>query len=199
MWATGSDRMLSAAASRAINHVLEPATWAREKLLRHAGKSARFELLAGTMTLQVAADGLVQPAPAEGEPAVVLRFRPDAVVRTLADREQAWRSAVVTGDTEFAADLSHVAANLRWDVEEDLSKVVGDIAAHRLAEAGRAAAAWPREAARSLAQNTAEYLTEEAHVLASRLKVETFVREVDELRDATERLEKRIERLSRGG
>jgi ubiquinone biosynthesis protein UbiJ len=105
----------------------------------------------------------------------------------------------VEGDTEFAAAISHLASNLRWDVEEDLSKVVGDVAAHRMADAGRAAAAWPGHAARSAGANVAEYLTEEAKILVTPLQAEQFLREVDELRDAVERLEKRIERLSRAG
>ena len=190
--------MLAATVSRIANHLLAPADWARERLTAHAGKSARFELLPARVNLQVGTDGLLQPAAAEAAPAVVIRFQPGALLRTLADREQAWRSAHIEGDTAFAADLSYVAAHLEWDVEEDLSKVFGDIAAHRMAEAGRTAAAWPKQAARSVAQNTGEYLTEEAKLLASPLQVSEFVREVDELRDAAERLEKRIERLARG-
>ena len=30
-----------------------------------------------------------------------------------------------------------MAENLRWDVEEDLSRVIGDIPAHAIADAGR--------------------------------------------------------------
>ncbi len=116
----------------------------------------------------------------------------------MADGEEAWRKAEVTGDTDFAAVISQVASNLRWDVEEDLSRVVGDIAAHRMAQAGRAAAAWPKQAAMSLAENAAEYLTEEnVGMLVTPLQAAEFMREVDELRDAVERLDKRIERLSR--
>jgi ubiquinone biosynthesis protein UbiJ len=43
-------------------------------------------------------------------------------------------------------------------------------------------------------QGAAEYWTEESPLIASRVKVESFVREVSELRDAVERLEKRLER-----
>ena len=102
------------------------------------------------------------------------------------------------GDAEFASAISRVAANIEWDVEEDLSRVFGDIAAHRLAQAGRSAAAWPKQAAQSLAASASEYLTEEAKLLVTPLQAAEFVREVDELRDAVERLEKRIDRLTRG-
>jgi ubiquinone biosynthesis protein UbiJ len=149
--------------------------------------------------LLVGTDGLVHPADAAAVPAVTISFERAALLETLADREQAWRKARIEGDTEFASAISQVAANLQWDVEEDLSRVFGDIAAHRMAQAGKAAAAWPRQAARSVAANAAEYLTEETHLLVTPLQIEDFVREVDELRDAADRLEKRIERLSRGG
>jgi ubiquinone biosynthesis protein UbiJ len=189
--------MIAAAVSKAANHVLAPANWAREKLAAHAGKTARFEVSAVRFALQVGSDSLLSPADETAEPAVVIRFQPGAVLRTLGDRQQAWRGASVEGDAEFASAISQVAANLEWDVEEDLSRLFGDIAAHRMAQAGRAATAWPRQAAQSLAANAAEYLTEEAKLLVTPLQAAEFMREVDELRDAVERLEKRIDRLSR--
>jgi ubiquinone biosynthesis protein UbiJ len=191
--------VLAAAISRFANHVLAPAGWAREKLAAHAGKVAQFEVPPARFALLVGADGLVQPADAAAEPAVTIRFDRAALLETLADREQAWRKARVEGDTTFASAISQVAANLQWDVEEDLSRVFGDIAAHRMAQAGKAAAAWPRQAAKSVAANASEYLTEEAQLLVTPLKIGEFVRQVDELREAVDRLEKRIENLSRGG
>ena len=86
---------------------------------------------------------------------------------------------------------------VRWDAEEDLSRVVGDIAARRLVLAGEAALAWPRRAAANLAATAAEYLTEEQRMLPSRSGIDEFVRQVDTLREAVERLEKRIDRLTR--
>ena len=63
--------------------------------------------------------------------------------------------------------------------------------------AGRLVAAWPKQAATGLATSLAEYLTEEKHLLVTPLRAAEFVRDVDELRDAVERLEKRIEHLQR--
>ena len=51
------------------------------------------------------------------------------------------------GDAEFAQEVSFLARNLTWDVEEDLSRVVGDIAAHRIVQGARQARDWGREAA----------------------------------------------------
>lgn len=189
--------MLSGPFRTFVNHLLAPAAWARESLAEHVGKIAVFDLFPLRVAVAVDSDGTLRPAPANASPAVIIRMNHATALQILAEGEDAWRKANVEGDTGFASVISKVAANLRWDVEEDLSRVVGDIAARRMAEAGRSAAAWPKQAATSLAGNVAEFLTEEKHLLVTPLRAAEFVRDVDELRDAVERLDKRIERLQR--
>lgn len=187
--------MLSRPFSAFVNHLLAQAAWARESLAEHAGKVALFDLFPVRVAVSVDSDGTLRPAPADASPAVVIKLTHATVLQILAEGEDAWRKVNVDGDTGFASAISKVASNLRWDVEDDLSRVFGDIAAHRMAEAGRSAAVWPRQAAASLAGNVAEFLTEEKHLLVTPLRAAEFVRDVDELRDAVERLDKRIERL----
>jgi ubiquinone biosynthesis protein UbiJ len=189
--------MLAVPFSRFANHVLGPANWAREKLAAHAGKVARFDVFPATLEVEVTGDGLLRPAAAGAVPDVSVKLDHLTLLEMMAGAENAWRKAAVEGDTAFAAAISQVASNLRWDVEEDLSRVVGDVAAHRMAQAGRTAAAWPRQAARSVAANAAEYLTEETRLLVTPLQATEFSREVDELRDAVERLDKRVGLLAR--
>ena len=189
--------MFSGPFSAFVNHLLAPAAWAREILTEHAGKVAVFELFPLRVAVAVDPDGTLRVAPEGAVPSVTIRLTQATVLQILAEGEDAWRKANVQGDSEFAAAISKVAANLRWDVEEDLSRVFGDIAAHRMAAAGRSAAAWPKQAATSLAGTVAEFLTEEKHLLVTPLRAAEFVRDVDELRDAVERLDKRIERLQR--
>ena len=189
--------MFSGPFSAFVNHLLAQAAWAREALAEHAGKVAVFELFPLRVAVAVDPDGTLRAAPEGAAPSVTIRLTQATVFQILAEGEDAWRKANVQGDTEFAAAISKLAANLRWDVEEDLSRVFGDIAAHRMAEVGRSAAAWPKQAASSLAGNVAEFLTEEKHLLVTPLRAAEFVRDVDEMRDAVERLDKRIERLQR--
>jgi ubiquinone biosynthesis protein UbiJ len=190
--------MFAASFSAFVNHLLITAAWARESLAEHAGKVAVLEMFPVRIAVAVDADGRLRAAPAGAAPAVTIRLTHATALQILAEGEK----ADIEGDTGFAAAISKVAANLRWDVEEDLSRVFGDIAAHRMADAGRTASAWPRQAATSLAGNVAEYLTEEKHLLVTPLRAAEFVHDVDDLRDAAERLDKRIERLQqqlRGG
>jgi ubiquinone biosynthesis protein UbiJ len=100
----------------------------------------------------------------------------------------------MAGDADFASAIHHVARNLRWDVEEDLSRVFGDIAAHRMTEAGRTIRRWGEQAADNTARSFTEYWTEEQPLVAARRDLDEFGRAVDQLRDDAARLEKRLER-----
>lgn len=106
------------------------------------------------------------------------------------------RAAHIEGSAEFAEALGFVIRNLRWDAEEDLSKVVGDIAAHRMVSTTREFAAWQQQAARNFGENLAEYFTEEQPLIARRIAITDFSADIDRLRDDVARLEKRLQRLA---
>jgi ubiquinone biosynthesis protein UbiJ len=46
----------------------------------------------------------------------------------------------VHGDVALAAEVSWLAENLRWDIEDDLARVIGDTPARQLTQVGRAIA-----------------------------------------------------------
>ena len=187
---------VDAAAASFINHLLRGASWAREALRRHTGKTARIEVFPLAVSLTVLASGEVAPAAAGAVPAAIARLSPGLALRLAARDERAWREIEIEGDTDFAAAIHHVARNLRWDVEEDLARVLGDVAAHRMAETGRAFQRWSEQAAGNTGRAFAEYWTEEQPLIAAARDLEAFARAVDELRDDAARLEKRIELLA---
>ena len=180
-----------------INHVLRQNSWALERLRAHAGQSVRVEHFPFVTHVVITPGGEVDTAPANTTPDVTIRITPGLGLRLMAQDPSAWNDIPVQGDAALAASLQHVARNLRWDVEEDLSRVVGDIAAHRMVESGRKLHDWGRQSAENVARSFSEYWTHEAPLITSRHEVEQFVREVDALRDDLARIEKRIEGLGR--
>jgi ubiquinone biosynthesis protein UbiJ len=178
-----------------LNHVLEAAPWARERLAPFAGKSWRVELAPLPELGFAVTEAGTLAAAAAAEPELVVTLTPAALPALARRDESVLREMTFTGDAELAAALQYLARHLEWDIEEDLSRVVGDIAAHRIAGGARDFVAWQKEAAMRLGQNFAEYLTEEAGVIAPQAEVADFARAVDDLRDAVERLEKRIAHL----
>lgn len=179
----------------AVNHVLRTAPLARERLAKHAGRTVVFRLGPLTPAFTIQTTGEVTAALRDAARDLDVRISPFLLPRLMAREEAAWREVEMSGDMELAQEISFIARNLTWDVEEDLSRVVGDIAAHRVVSAARSVNGWARDATLRTAQGAAEYWTEESPMIASRVKVEGFVRDVSDLRDAADRLEKRIERL----
>lgn len=183
-----------------INHLLRGASWARDGLKPFAGRTARIEALPFAFALTVVENGEITAAAVSVTPNVTLRLTPGLLVRLAARDENAWREIDMAGDADFASAIHYVARNLRWDVEEDLSRVFGDIAAHRMAETGKTIRRWGEQAADNTARSFAEYWTEEQPLIAARRDLDEFGRAVDQLRDDTARLEKRIEHhLNRQG
>jgi ubiquinone biosynthesis accessory factor UbiJ len=176
-----------------INRLLRQNSWALQRLAPFAGKTLRVESFPLTLLLSVGANGEAVAAPPEATPDVTLRLSPGLLLRLAARDASVWNDIPVAGDAPFAAALAGIARHLRWDVEEDLSRVFGDIAAHRMVQTGRKLDAWAREGADNLARSFTEYWTEEQPLLARRADVEQFNREVDTLRDDLARLEKRVE------
>lgn len=187
--------MFDPAAIAFINHLLRDASWAREELGRFAGRTARFESAPFILSLTVLDSGEVALAAADAAPAVTARLTPGIMLRLAARDEAAWREIEIGGDTDFAAVINHVARNLHWDVEEDLSRIFGDIAAHRMAEAGRTLQRWGKQAIDNTGRSFTEYWTEEQPLIAGARDIEAFNRAVDQLRDDAARLEKRAENL----
>jgi ubiquinone biosynthesis protein UbiJ len=188
--------MLSAPAAAALNHLLRDAEWARAQLVPFAGCIIRFDISPLTAAFAIESDGRLTAAPLETKADALVQLSGPTLVRLAWLRDESARQDVrVTGDTALASALTGVLSAMHWDVEEDLSRVIGDVAAHRMVQAGSAFLAWQSRTATNLAQSLAEYWTEERPVIASRESVREFVQAVDVLRDDTERLEKRIERL----
>jgi len=188
--------MLERGAAAGLNHLLAQQPWAAERLKAFAGQCAEFRCPPfPDLRFAILESGLVEEASADAVSALVVKLKPSALPLVLVRDEAALKQIELEGSAELAAAVQQLFRQLAWDIEDDLSRVFPDIVAHRLAEGGRAFAAWQGEAATRLAQNLAEYLTEEQPLLARPADLDKFLREADALREDAARLEKRIERL----
>jgi ubiquinone biosynthesis protein UbiJ len=179
----------------AINHLLSRQPVLRHKLSMHAGKVACIDVGFIQLSLAVASDGLLESANAE--PSVTITIKPADLPQILANIDRAFSYVSISGDADLARTISEVANGLQWEVEEDLAPWVGDIAALRIANAGRQFIGAARSTAQKLAENMAEYWLEENPTLLYRRAGEDFATDVARLRDDVERLSKRVEQIER--
>ena len=101
----------------------------------------------------------------------------------------------LAGDAQTAEAFAELLGHARPDLEDELSKLIGDIAAHKVAGAARRTDNWARQAGSALTMNTSEFLQEEARQLPPRVEVNAFGRDVEHLRDDVERAAQRLARL----
>jgi ubiquinone biosynthesis protein UbiJ len=134
----------------------------------------------------------------DGEPDVVISGSLITLARLAGD---VGMDALRKGELEMAGD-AHTAERFqrllgfaRPDFEEELSGLVGDVAAHRIGEVARGVTGWARDARATMGANIREYLQEESRDAPSRYEAERFAAEVDTLRDDVDRLEARVARL----
>ena len=181
-----------------LNHLLAREAWARRKLEPYAGESV--ELRAAplpALRFTILPGGRVEAGGREGTSAASLtvKLKPGALAALARGEEHLLREAEVSGDARLAAEVMALARYLRWDPEEDLSAMIGDVAAHRLVQTARSFAAWQIDAAARIGDALADYFAEEKRVLVRQAEHRAHAADVAGLRDAVERLAKRIERL----
>jgi ubiquinone biosynthesis protein UbiJ len=178
----------------ALNHLLERERWAREKLAPFAGEVVEVRAPPlPALRFTITPDGRLQAGGAE--PSLVVTLRPEILAALARGRDHALRAIEVSGNAQLGNEMMFLARYLRWDVEEDLSRLLGDVAAHRLARLGRYFLGWQADTAKRLAETAADYAADESRLLLRRTELVSFAGELAQFRDAIERLEQRIRRL----
>jgi len=145
-----------------LNHVLSSEEAAVQRLRPHAGRFIRLQMEGWPsllpplpeLSFAITPAGLVEWCGGQAPAAVDLRLTIDASnpARTLAQGLAGQRPAVeVVGDAALATDVSWLMDNLRWDIQDDLARVIGEGPAHELARIGSKLATGLREAVATLA------------------------------------------------
>ncbi len=125
-----------------LNHVLMQEPAAMERLLPHQRSTALFQWRQFTLHLAVTPAGLLDLAPSGTAPDLTLTVSEESPVALAQAALRGARPGVrIEGDVQFAGDVQWLAEHVRWDIEEDLSRLLGDAPAHALGEAARTLAA----------------------------------------------------------
>jgi ubiquinone biosynthesis accessory factor UbiJ len=179
-----------------FNRVLSDYPAARLRLAAHQGKLVAAEVGPVATRMRITAAGEMELVGGTAQIADVSFIVPLALLPSLATQDaSAFAKIDFTGDSELAATLSDIARNVEWDVEADLSRVVGDVAAHRIVDTAQRADSWRRDAGQRLTENVAEYLTEERRAFIASRDIESFAQQNETLRDDIARLDARLARL----
>lgn len=193
--------MLLSALEATLNRNIAASSAARALCSRLNGKTLRLQLTGMPMQFLLRAEGeRIQLKTDQSTPADALLSGSPLGLLSLA-RQQAkstsGSSVRIEGDAEVAQNFSELLKQAKPDVEEELSRVVGDVAAHQLGNTARSLLGFGRRVGDTLLQNVGEYLSEEGRDVPNKTEAEEFNHDVDTLRDDVERFEARLNALAR--
>lgn len=185
---------------KVVNHLLSSAPWARDRLQAYAGSVLRLKFDSIIFNLEIDADGFFSPHQGEENMArqtdvtisLPLSHLPTAM---FSGTDKLMNAVTLQGNAELADTIGFVFRNLEWDVEEDLSRLIGDIPAHRVLQIAKSLKRDQTHAITALGGNLSEYFAEEQNVLVSKKLSDAFDSDLRQLRDDLARTEKRIDRL----
>ncbi len=121
-----------------LNHVLMQEPVAMTRMARQKGSVILAQWRSFTIRLLVTPAGLLDLAQPEARPDLSLTAT-DASAAVMAQALlRGDKPAIrIEGDVQLAADVNWLVDHLRWDVEDDLARIVGDAPAHALGEVAR--------------------------------------------------------------
>jgi len=173
------------------------------ELARHAGKVILLQLPVGKCYVVLTPEGLLTALTDSDVPALELEVSADVLSSLVGGpgnlREQAMKSVKITGDADLAQLLGRLAGQIRWEYEEDLARWIGDAPANFAVRQGKKWVSAGKSAATDLLENVVEYVSEERKVLLNKRDFMIRKNELNALRDAVDRIEKRIQLLERKG
>ncbi len=167
--------------AQAFNLLTRQQPWAAHRLALHAGQTLRICLGGFQLTFTIGHDGTLVAADSAVVPDVVLELIAEKLSWTalLAPdaRTEIAQWVHVTGQAALAQVVSDLARDLRPDPEDALAQWLGDVPARRLTKGLQGLLTGAQSFARGLAENLAEYFSEETNTLTGTPALASLVRE----------------------
>jgi ubiquinone biosynthesis accessory factor UbiJ len=140
----------------ALNHVLQQEPEAMARLARQKGQVAHIEMAPIAIKLVATPAGLLDIAGWDAKADLTLTVTDSNPLSLLQTTLRGDKPAIqIQGDVQLAAEVNWLVDHVRWDAEEDLSRIIGDAPAHSAMQALRQAGQMLKKFAPAPAQATA--------------------------------------------
>ena len=194
---------IAQAIARAVRTMAANESWVESSAAPHVGKSIGIHVPVLGRTLHLrwvvhATDVLQAAVDAEG-PATVQLNVSASVYSGLAqlpfDIQRVMRHVQISGDAQLAEWVNRLVQQLRPDVWEDLSKIVGDVPSFYAQQGAKKVFNHFKGVLGALTQQAQHAMLDETPVLVRHVRLDGFAEEAQQLRYGADRLAQRIERL----
>lgn len=169
--------------------------WTAPLLQAYANQTLCFDFKVAQVNLTILPNGELAVAADSATADATIHLPPSLVMRLMRKDPLASSLIKIEGDVPLGIEVGKILSAVRWDVEGDLSKVVGDMAAYQVVELGQEKFKQLQANAKNLGEMLVEYWQEEQPLIAKKTSIESFNQSVDQLREDTDRLQSRVDKL----
>ena len=173
-----------------LDHLLSQNDWMQSKLVDHKNKIILIEISDLKLILKVGENGLLHSLSEAEKFDCIIKLTVNSLISQLINNNNS--NISIEGDLELANQVAQVLKKIEWDIEEDLSKYIGDIPAIQTTKILKKVVARGQKNIGNITGALLEYWQEENKILTKKINVEIFNSEVDKIVEDTERLEARI-------
>lgn len=194
------EQLATAAIETAINTLINDNPDHGRRLSRLKGQILQIHLIEVDKTLTFIFSQKVDVlAKYEGQPDCYLSLHLSAVpeLRNKNNITQLIKQEKIelVGDIKLAQQFSELMEASKPDLEEWLSRVTGDIVAHTLVQNTKDIGCWTKKQAKKKRNHFAQAITEEWKIAPPSLEIVYFCDQVDDVKEKTDQLESRLNRL----
>ena len=135
-----------------VNHVLQQEPEAQKRLATQAEKTIFVSWRQFHLQVKITRAGLFDLDEDHSTNHLLLEVTERSIGSLAKDAIQGEKPPIrVAGDVQLASELNWVIDNVRWDLEDDLARLIGDVPAHKVASLAKRAASELRKFAQSAA------------------------------------------------
>ena len=121
-----------------LNHVLQQEPEAMARLARKKGQVALVKWREFAIKFIITPAGLLDLAGPQASADLTLEVTQQSPLEILQALFKGDKPDIrIEGDVQLAAEVNWLVDHVRWDVEEDLARLVGDVPAHAIGQAAR--------------------------------------------------------------
>ena len=173
-----------------VNHLLNQNDWMQTKLKAYVGLIIELEIETLSLKFAVNDKGQLIISNPESIPDTYIQMTIKGLIQLITQKKK--NGITVTGNIDLANDFSNVIEGLEWDMEADLSQIIGDIPATEITKISKEIYTGTKGNIKNLAENFIEYWQEENKILSKNDDLEIFNDNVDRLAEDVDIVEAKI-------
>ena len=150
-----------------LNHFLFQNDWMSTRLKKFHNKTILIKISELSMYFSVNKKGLLEYLSQVKNPDASISMPIKSLINQILHKEN--KDITIKGDIDLAQAVSEILKKIKWDVEEDLSKIIGDVAANRVGILGEKVFNESKKITISIAEAFKEYWEEEKPLIAKKI------------------------------